>query len=52
VNEVLKDAAFWGKDLFLLNGFADSVYTKLKMIMENGVKQTIESVQLNKEVVA
>ncbi len=52
VSETLKDAAFWGEDLTLLNGFENAVLCKLKMIIENGVKQTIESVQSNKEVVA
>ena len=52
VSETLKDAAFWCEDLTLLNGFENAVLCKLKMIIENGVKQTIESVQSNKEVVA
>ena len=52
VNETLKDAAFWGEDLTLLNGFENAVLCKLKMIIESGVKHTIQSVQSNKEVVA
>ncbi len=52
VNQTLKDVAFWGEDLTLLNGFADSVNQKLKLIMQNGVKQTIQSVYLNKEIIA
>ncbi|MGI8581594.1 MAG: tagaturonate reductase [Chitinophagaceae bacterium] len=52
VNQTLKDVTFWGEDLTLLNGFADSVYQKLKLIMQNGVKQTIQSVHLNKEIIA
>ena len=52
VNETLIDAAFWGEDLTLLNGFENAVLNKLNMIIENGVKHTIESVQSNKEVVA
>jgi len=52
VNEVLKDASFWGEDLTLLNGFAGSVHDKLKMIIEKGVKLSIQTVQLNKGIVA
>ena len=48
VNATLKDAAFWGEDLTLLNGFEDSVYSKLEMIMSQGIKQAIETVQSKK----
>lgn len=52
VAETLKDTAFWGEDLTLLNRFEDAVINKLNLIIENGVKHTIQSVQLNKEVAA
>ena len=52
VSETLKDISFWGEDLTLISGFEEAVLHKLSMIIKNGVKQTIESVQSSKEVIA
>jgi len=41
VREVLKNSAFWGKDLTLLPGFGKSVTEKLNNIINNGMKSTL-----------
>ncbi len=44
VKSVFKNIAFWGKDLTLLPGFQQSVTDKLKRIIENGMRPTLEAV--------
>ena len=51
VQEVLKDSAFWGEELSLLPGFQQAVTDKLNLILNNGMKETVEAV-LSKKVVA
>ena len=48
VKEVLKNAAFWGKDLTSLPGFEQSVTDKLNNILSNGMRATMENVHSKK----
>jgi tagaturonate reductase len=48
VTEVLRDNAFWGTDLHGLPGFKQSVTDKLNLIMNNGMKEAIESIPAKK----
>ena len=48
VNEVLKNEAFWGKDLTLLRGFERSVTEKLHSIINKGMMTTLASIHANK----
>lgn len=48
VQEVLKDIAFWGHDLYLLPGFKDSVLRQLEFIINNGAKEAIIFAQSKK----
>jgi tagaturonate reductase len=48
---ILKDVSFWGSDLTLLPHFADAVLENQKSIQQNGLKKTIETLQLKKEMV-
>jgi tagaturonate reductase len=50
VNDILTDRELWGVDLFLLNGFADTVKNNLYSLMKNGVRVTIENLLENKTV--
>jgi tagaturonate reductase len=52
VQEVLSDSAFWGADLSSLPGFKQSVTEKLNLIMNNGIKETIENIPSKKVVAA
>ncbi len=45
VENVLSDITMWGEDLSLLPGFKDAVTENLEMIMQQGVKNTMEFVQ-------
>jgi tagaturonate reductase len=48
---IMKDVSFWGIDLTLLPHFADAVLENQKSIQQNGLKKTIETIQLKKEMV-
>ena len=48
VTEILKDDDLWGQNLTALVGFEDSVSEKLKSIIDNGMRNTLESVRKNK----
>ena len=48
VKEVLKNIAFWGKDLSTLRDFEQSVTDKLNSIINNGMRSTIENGHPNK----
>ena len=48
VKSVLKNIAFWGKDLTLLPGFQQSVTDKLNGIIENGMRTMLEAVYSKK----
>ena len=52
VQEVLRDNAFWGEDLHALPGFHQSVVEKLNMILASGVKETLETLTINKSYAA
>ena len=52
VQDALSDSAFWGADLSSLPGFKQSVIDKLNLIMNNGMKETIESIPSKKVVAA
>ena len=52
VQEVLRDVAFWGVDLYALPGFKQAVIDKLNLIINNGMRETIESVPVKKVVAA
>lgn len=48
VQDVLEDEAFWGADLSLLPGFAQAVCEKLEAMMNGGVNQLLEELQMKK----
>jgi tagaturonate reductase len=48
VQEVLRDYGFWEEDLHSLPGFRQAVTDKLVLMMNNGMKETIETVHLKK----
>lgn len=48
VDEVLKDATFWGADLRSLPGFYDAVCDNLELMLSRGVKPALETIQLKK----
>ena len=48
VKEVMRDDSFWGADLSVLPGFSNAVLEKLNMIIEKGIKESIEFVQSKK----
>ena len=48
VEEVLRDFAFWEEDIHSLSGFQQAVTDKLNLIINNGMKETIESIRLKK----
>lgn len=48
VTEVLGDSAFWDVNLLSLPGFKQAVIDKLSSIMNNGMKETIESIPAKK----
>ena len=50
VEEVLSDTGFWGTDLNALPGFTQAVTGKLHALMQNGIRETIESA-LKRELV-
>jgi tagaturonate reductase len=50
VEQVLGDAGFWGTDLNALPGFTLAVAGKLHALMQNGIRETIESA-LKRELV-
>jgi tagaturonate reductase len=52
VQEVLRDAAYWGEDLTRLPGFKEAVIEKLNLIIHNGVREAIESIPDRKAFVA
>ena len=51
VKEVLSDVELWGENLMGLPGFYESVLEKLKLIMNHGVTNIIETVQSKKVLV-
>ena len=51
VDAVLADKNLWGVDLSGLPGFAEAVKTNLKCLLENGVVQTLEQLQIKKAYV-
>ena len=48
VKEVLSDVSLWEQDLAALPGFYDSVLDKLNLIMNEGPRKAIESIQSKK----
>jgi tagaturonate reductase len=52
VEEVLRDNAFWGEDLYILPGFAEAVLENLNIILASGVKKAIEKTKNKKTVAA
>src|SRR5215469_1373067 len=52
VDQICADKEFWGADLSLLNGFADTVKNDLHSLLENGVMNTIRKLLPNKTVVS
>jgi tagaturonate reductase len=52
VQEVLRDNSFWGEDLHALPGFHQAVVDKVNMIINNGVRETLESISANKSFAA
>ena len=48
VKEVLSDTSLWDEDLNNLLGFYDSVLQKLNLIMSEGARKAIETVQSKK----
>lgn len=52
VQETLSDVAFWETDLTALPGFKQAVTDNLNLIMNNGVKEAIETAQSKKVVAA
>lgn len=48
ITEVLKDGDLWGQDLTSLPGFRDSVLEKLKSIINNGMRNSLEIFRKNK----
>ena len=52
VQDVLNDSGFWGESLNVFPGFYNTVTENLNLLMNIGAKDTIESVQSKKEVVA
>jgi tagaturonate reductase len=52
VQAALGDTAYWGADLSALPGFKQSVTDKLNLIINNGMKETLESISLKKVVAA
>lgn len=48
VQQTLSDVAFWGTDLTALPGFKQALTDKLNLIMNNGIKEAIETVQSKK----
>jgi tagaturonate reductase len=52
VQESLRDSAFWGQDLNLLPGFAQTVTDKLSQIIHGGMKDAIENISVKKTFAA
>lgn len=52
VEDVLRDASFWGEELHILPGFQQSVLEKLNTIIHNGIKVAIDSLPATKAFVA
>jgi tagaturonate reductase len=52
VQTVLGDIGFWGADLQSLPGFKQSVTDKLNLIINNGMKEAVESTPSKKVVAA
>jgi tagaturonate reductase len=52
VQASLNDAAYWGADLAALPGFKQSVTDKLNLIINNGMKEAVESISSKKVVAA
>ncbi|HZH01525.1 MAG TPA: tagaturonate reductase [Flavisolibacter sp.] len=50
VKETLRDIAFWGSDLSLLPGFQDAVLHHLRLMIDGGVKVSLEHTQTKKAV--
>jgi tagaturonate reductase len=50
VKEVLRDNAFWGRNLYTLPGFSQAVTKKLNNIIKLGIKEAIEVTYLKKEL--
>jgi tagaturonate reductase len=51
VEQVLKDAAFWGTDLNVLPGFAQAVKENLDALMHNAIRPAIENAQSKRVLV-
>lgn len=53
VEDVLRDAGFWGEELHILPGFQQSVLEKLNTIIHNnGIKEAIDSLPATKTIIA
>jgi tagaturonate reductase len=52
VTETLRDTAYWGTDLHALPGLKQAVVDKLNLIMNQGMKETIESTPVKKVAAA
>ncbi|HEU4471065.1 MAG TPA: tagaturonate reductase [Flavisolibacter sp.] len=48
VQEVLGDQSYWGEDLRTLPGFQEAVTEKLNLIINNGMKEAIDSIPAKK----
>jgi tagaturonate reductase len=51
VEQILRDEQFWGTDLSLLNGFADSVKRNVLLLMHHGAKSMIQQMEFTKTIV-
>ena len=51
VAETLRDTIFWGEDLSALKGFLEAVLKNLKMIMQRGVAETMQTLKPKKVLV-
>lgn len=52
VQEVLRDFAFWEEDIYSLAGFQQAVTDKLNLIINNGMKEAVESISAKKVIAA
>ena len=48
VQDVLRDHGFWEEDLHALPGFQQAVIEKLNLILEHGMKESVETVSAKK----
>lgn len=52
VEDVLRDSSYWGDELHILPGLQQSVTEKLNLIINNGIKEAIDSVPSRKVFLA